>query len=1169
MGRIVNPYNSTTRLLRQNIIDNEAFENSFSLSNGLQQDISTEVIKFLNLFRGCNFRLYMGFELEDEQYWYRYSVISLVLNGHSSFIIESKNISSDYRTTHSPINSGKAFRKFAICSTHIYLNKQINKLVMLDAISLQPDFIWILTFTVLVPNSENDNREGLYDENVHVINRLKPRNPFQSLSQLHYSATYIEILDYTRVNLICIPCTHEPTQVELRLGDYLSRFHIQKLWTQSNTNMHEQKINFNSATNIPFSEDCNIHKSSELSPKVCVITQLRKMFNYSIQANEENRHSHGSIFSGIFIGRGNINFVRYGKHLMIPSGMIADSFALIIILGHPPKNLVAVLQPFQWSTWLGIFIAASSLTTIFYFDFTYCTISVISKTVSDSDSYYEGESEQCESTDRNSEPGQLLRIIAGKAIVKVYDENATISETSRVSRLIPYRKFNQCVVLSYFSFQNTSQLAAKAGESKADFVWFLMSEQVENLNSSDYEHLVKLPFSGLVFTITKFSAVHLLCLSCNDQERAISISNQLDSEISTMEESSKEFSMIPYYYKLWKTFHHNLNQVPIFTDTDLGPSPIQRFKECNIHKKNHVMSSSCTYVVLMQHFNFSLLLTDSAKQNGILAHAYLDNGIMITPRNMIWIKSGHFQMLSYAIDIEPYAYIMVLEEPPNNFDGILYPFDLTTWSMILLVSILLTVIICIKLPSESTSKEFDHSSITSVYPERLSIVKSHTGVWYTIMVLLVDQPIADVERIASHKSVLIVLWSLWTFVALSLSQAYKCSLFSFLAQIPSVSVPHSLASLVDSGMLLGTTDSFIHVNRNGPQSKIKRNYKSTLKDIILRDMIRNNDEFGMNTSIFKRLQHSSKWLGTDFTGIAVKFITRTPFMNKHINESVNIPSNFILLDPKSYILIQSKLFDFFTANWVSDVKPLPVFVSRAVWIVKETYLRPLLENSVAALFESGIYTRWKKYYELHKTCFFLQYVYLSLAGSRQNSSGKQPGKWIYPDRVYHKIAFKRVFSYVYFNGARESFVSDTIPTKVYGMQFPIFYWNSQFKCLLCLEEMSSYVLSCLRCGASGVSVSCPWCLTRLIKEHYFHLCLLLPQLKYRPLLSSIISQRSYIATTSTISAINASGLLGTVSMLEESILAKGKDESCNSNELHEKLLEKLTWLGDDNINRLV
>ncbi|CAL8143068.1 unnamed protein product [Orchesella dallaii] len=659
-------------------------------------------------------------------------------------------------------------------------------------------------------------------------------------------------------------------------------------------------------------------------------------------------------------------------------------------------------------------------------DFTYCTISVISKPVSDPDSYYvEGENEQCESTDGNSEPEQLLRIVAGKAVVKVYDENATISETSMVSRLIPYRKFNQCVVLSYFSFQNTSQLAKKAGESKADFIWFLISEQVETLNSSEYEQLVKLPFSGFVFTITKFSDVHLLCLSCNEEERAIDTSNKLDSEISTIEESSKKFSMIPYYYKLWKSFHRNLNQVPIFTDSDLGPSPIQLFKECNIHKENPVMSSSCTYVVLMQHFNFSVLLADAAKQNGILAHAYLDNGVMLTPGNMRWIKSGHYQMLSYAIEIEPYAYIMVLEEPPNNFDGILHPFDLKTWSMILLVSILLTALICIKLPSESASKGFDHSSINTGYPDRPSLVKSPSGVWFTIMVLLLDQPIANVEMIASYKSVLIVLWSLWTFVALSLSQAYKGSLFSFLAQIPSVYVPDSLTSLVDSGMLLGTTDSFIQVYRNGAQ--IKRNYKSTLKDVILRDMIRNNDEFGMNTSVYKRLQHSSKWLGTDFTGISVKFITRTPFMNKHINETVNIPSNFILLDPKPYILIQSRIFDFFTANWVSDVKPLPVFVSRAVWIVKETYLRPLLENSVAALFESGIHTRWEKNYELHKTGHFLKYVYLSLAGSRQSSSGNKHN----PDRIYHKIAYKRVFSYVFFNEEKESFVSDTIPTKVY------------------------------------------------------------------------------------------------------------------------------------------
>ncbi|CAL8122842.1 unnamed protein product [Orchesella dallaii] len=639
-------------------------------------------------------------------------------------------------------------------------------------------------------------------------------------------------------------------------------------------------------------------------------------------------------------------------------------------------------------------------------DFTHCTIYVISKTVSDSDSYYEGEKDKCKITAGKSEWKQLFRIVGGKSVVKVYDEKATISETSRFPRLINYRKFNQCVVLSYFSFQNPFHLAKVSGESKADFIWYLMSERVETLNRSEYEQLVKLPFSGLVFTVTKFSAVHLLCLSCNEQDRAIGISSKLYSEINSKKEPSKKFSLIPYYYKLWKTFHRNLNQVPIFTDNDLGPSPIQRFKECNIHKKNIVMSSSCTYVVLMQHFNFSVLLAEEAKQNGILAHAYLDNGILITPRNMIWIKSGHFQMLSYAFEIEPYAYIMVLEEPPNNFDGILHPFNFKTWSMILLVSILLTAIICIKLPSESTSKEFDHSPINTRYPDRPSLVKSPSGVWFIIMVLLVDQPIADVERIASYKSVLIALWSLWTFVALSLSQAYKGSLFSFLAQIPSVSVPDSLASLVDSGMLLGTTDSFIHVNRNG--SQIKRNYKSTLKDAILRDMIRINDEFGMSTSIFKRLQDSSKWLGTDFFGIALKFITRTPIMNKHINETVNIPSNFILLDPRHYLLIQSRLFDFFTANWVSDVKPLPVFVSRAVWIVKETYLRPLLENSVAALFESGIYTRWTKYYELHKTCYFLKYVYLSLAGSRQNSSGNQPGKWIYPDREKFKPYSQRL-----------------------------------------------------------------------------------------------------------------------------------------------------------------
>ncbi|CAL8105086.1 unnamed protein product [Orchesella dallaii] len=375
----------------------------------------------------------------------------------------------------------------------------------------------------------------------------------------------------------------------------------------------------------------------------------------------------------------------------------------------------------------------------------------------------------------------------------------------------------------------------------------------------------------------------------------------------------------------------------------------------------------------------------------------------------LWIYYNRLEVISYAMNIQPYEYTVVLNELPTNLEALVQPFDWMTWTALIFTAFLITVILQCELKSTE-------ANILGVFKT------SSACVWLPTFATLIDQPVSNLSQLMKKNTVNALIWGQWCTVALTLSQFYKGSLFSFLSSSPSPDVPGNMEAIL-------TTDMPIFTQNIGScfrNSEIYPTPCSTLKEMIRNDLFSNNfKNIAFNyTELYRRLE----WIGNHYTRSMEQLLGNGNVYTINTNVTQNSASLVFIGTPELVKLFKLQ-FALFSGKWTSKPFPITLFMDRDAWVIRENYLHRVFKMKLAQLYESGLYDRWNDFDRKDDIVFLV----------------KQTARAIYENRVVNGsaeleikkgkhgfgISLENLFHYVYMNTQKVSSVSETLETKVY------------------------------------------------------------------------------------------------------------------------------------------
>lgn len=601
----------------------------------------------------------------------------------------------------------------------------------------------------------------------------------------------------------------------------------------------------------------------------------------------------------------------------------------------------------------------------------------------------------------------------------------------------PFRKFMNCDVQLHMGQHLAIIWQTEDIYRKPEYLWFIFSHsdrKIDRKLTQDLNLLANIGYSTKYFAIFEFSSVKLICLSCAKKWGSVDLTGlSLNRRMGV--------NGLWYLETLWDKLHANLHWTPIKINVKLNKLRDMNRWSCNIHKSYVVDFSYCTYFTLSKKLNFTPIHRESHWLREIITHGSLYAQMIVTESNTDWITNRKFQMLSYGFGSEPYAFTMVMDYAPNNFQAIIQPFDWQTWTNLAILTVIVTKIIL----------AYFHMAASTIR------ISPTTGVqmWFSVTGTLLDQPTGSVSKsIVKKKSLVILIWPLWNFVAVGLSQAYKGTFVSFLAATPSAWIPSSLSEILDTGMGMITQsgmNNFIDYRNGSGHTETT----SILKDAVLRDILDNRPE--ANNSIYGELSRKLQWIGGNVASATVSMLKHQYINNTDTNESIQIPSNFFLIDKLWHAELFKTQLMFFTSKWTSRAQPLPVFLSRDGWTLKENYLYKKIADPLAKLYESGLYNRWASFYKKDDVLYYIR----KAAIDHENITGVDPrdsldfnfkGKQI-------GLSLKTLFLYVYMNEQKELAFVTNLPLKAYLMVMSYAVTCMIFSCAVFIVEIAILVVN--------------------------------------------------------------------------------------------------------------
>lgn len=197
--------------------------------------------------------------------------------------------------------------------------------------------------------------------------------------------------------------------------------------------------------------------------------------------------------------------------------------------------------------------------------------------------------------------------------------------------------------------------------------------------------------------------------------------------------------------------------------------------------------------------------------------------------------------------------------------------------------------------------------------------------WLKFTCLFVDQPVP--ERQKSRELRNFKLWFCWAVFCLVISHAYRGFLFSSLATDTIPSTPQTLRELVESGILIGTTEVYISENFSEESSLIHH-----LPGIILGEVKAECQD------IYSRLQASLFWLIGDEANFSIQASQNKTALVGPSKMTISIPQKFAVIDPTERATSIKSFLEEAGIYWASELITEQKFVDHVAWCGHYNYL---------------------------------------------------------------------------------------------------------------------------------------------------------------------------------------------------------------------------------------
>lgn len=468
---------------------------------------------------------------------------------------------------------------------------------------------------------------------------------------------------------------------------------------------------------------------------------------------------------------------------------------------------------------------------------------------------------------------------------------------------------------------------SNASEERSEFIWYLKEDDDIYLKNA-YLRLVLSCKPGIYLQIQNFLDVVYICLPC------------LEDDISSPVDKPDKPATVTDIRRNWEKLHHNLRQVKILVP-QLREEPFEissyfhpgQSAPCAQYPKQakEFYPNACVLLVLSNMKNFTMPF--GRISNYLKIHSQIRIGQLIDGYNIKLWKSVGFMGKNYLVEFTHFAFttfikkqVLRSEQSEATKNLIFSPFPWWTWFSIVAFSLATSLLL---------SPELD--SLRARWT-------TATFEFFNFIILLIDQPI---PRISWNRQLIkLALTAAWCFFCLLVSNAHRGLIFSCLATVIKATHPETLAELIKTKIVAGTSDySYISSDVPNPSKQ------SLLIDNILPDIIAG---LKSQENVYSALRDSLQQFDYDLVELCVQSCTNKSF-----------PDKFAFIDPLWRNHKARNIFDEAKSYWISKSITEPTLVYRIMWTASYNYFYPIWCSALARVYESGMQGWWDAYVKSH------------------------------------------------------------------------------------------------------------------------------------------------------------------------------------------------------------
>lgn len=374
-------------------------------------------------------------------------------------------------------------------------------------------------------------------------------------------------------------------------------------------------------------------------------------------------------------------------------------------------------------------------------------------------------------------------------------------------------KFSLCTVVIFLAehVQVSQDIIKinKAPEERSEFIWYLKPVDKSH-KEKPYTHLRKSFKPAIYLEIQNYVAAFYVCIPCEN--------DNMSSTVDTPDTSVT----VSDIRKNWDKLHENLRKINIHV-------PQGRVTHSQISYYFHSGHSApcaqypgkafkfrpnmCAIILLSSMKNFTMLL--GWVPDDVIRHSTIRFELNLDDRNVVILKWIVHASTNYGVEFIHFAFVTFFKKQLikiNHADIIQHfifaPFPRWTWVSVGAFGVTTSVMF-----------SFGMGNLKGAW---ISAVLTPTNLF-----LLIDQPIPRIS--CNDRLAKLGLMTAWCAFCLIISNAYKGFIFSCLTGLIRPVVPETLVDLLESGMVIGTTDFF--------QQELAPTKCSTLKFGILPEII--------------------------------------------------------------------------------------------------------------------------------------------------------------------------------------------------------------------------------------------------------------------------------------------------------------------------------------------